>query len=74
MPVGSVTVDPTGAISVQAADDTPRTYHERQKRLMGQDDAEIGAAVPQLPPSSPWSSDPVGPEKLINRTEDQSHG
>lgn len=52
--------------------DAPKTLHEMQRRKMGQDDdAEIGAAIPQQPATSPWAHDLVPDEPLINREEDK---
>jgi hypothetical protein len=57
-------------------DDRPLTYFELQRRLSA--NPELGPSppkpgdeqLPPLPPDSPWAGDPVGPEPLINRTED----
>jgi hypothetical protein len=58
-------------------DDAPTSYFEMQRRRMGLDgvdDAEINEAIPKLPATSPWSSDPCGPEPLIDRSEDANAG
>jgi hypothetical protein len=53
-------------------DDKPAsTYFDLQRRASANPgEPPIGTAIPPLPPSSPWASDPVGPEPLIDRTED----
>jgi hypothetical protein len=45
-----------------------------QRRRALENEAEISLVYPPLPASSPWASDPVGKEPLINREEDKSHG
>jgi hypothetical protein len=51
----------------------PVSYSELERRRSGTDPdlREISADYPPLPSSSPWAVDPVGPEPLIDRTEDQ---
>jgi hypothetical protein len=56
-------------------DREPATYHQLQRRGLSSDpDPRLqgtSADIPPLPPSSPWASDPVGPEPPIDRTEDK---
>jgi hypothetical protein len=48
-----------------------RSNPEHRGQYGGEDPGKtIDEAFPHLPPSSPWSSDPVPPEELIDRTED----
>jgi hypothetical protein len=49
----------------------PVSYHQLQRRRDGLEAGEPEPGdVPKLPPSSPFASDPVGPEPLIDRRED----
>jgi hypothetical protein len=43
--------------------------YERKRRGLELHE-EIADAVPRLPETSPWHSDPCGPEPTINREED----
>jgi hypothetical protein len=45
---------------------------ERQEGRISDDPPATPWAVPRLPASSPWHSDPCGDEPLINREEDAS--
>jgi hypothetical protein len=55
--------------------DEPKPYstyfeYERQ-RILGPGEDKVGTSgtVPlQQPPNSPWASDPVGPEPLVDRS------
>jgi hypothetical protein len=55
--------------------DEPSTYFEiEQRRLDNPGEEAVGVVtMPPLPPTSPWASDPVGPEPTIDRTEDGDH-
>ena len=58
-------------------DREPTTYFEieQRKRLNpepGEDKSDAVPQYPKLPKNNPWASDLVGPEPLIDRTEDQS--
>jgi hypothetical protein len=57
-------------------DREPVTYFELQRRRdrTPEPGESNGGDIPKLPADSPWASDPCGPEPLIDRTEDQSHG
>jgi hypothetical protein len=43
---------------------------EQRRRQLDDDKGNISDAYPKLPRNSPWASDPVGPEPLIDRRED----
>jgi hypothetical protein len=47
----------------------PNTYFGWQSAL-ADDKPNTAADLPPQPASSPWASDPVGPEPLINREDD----
>jgi hypothetical protein len=52
----------------------PTSYFllEQRRRLLD-DERGIADAYPRLPTSSPWASDPVPAEPLINRSEDSDN-
>jgi hypothetical protein len=53
------------------AEREPVTYFELQRRSNADPgETPTGNAIPSLPPSSPWHSDPVPPEPTIDRSED----
>jgi hypothetical protein len=43
---------------------------ERRRRQLDEPGGNEPGDIPKLPADSPWASDPVGPEPLIDRTED----
>ena len=53
-------------------DDTPKTWFEWEQRKVSRPEVKgaINEALPPQPPNSPWAADPVGPEPLIDRTDD----
>jgi hypothetical protein len=57
---------------LRPGDREPVTYFElaRRSKVDPGDTPAPGDTIPPQPSSSPWASDPVGPEPLIDRTED----
>jgi hypothetical protein len=50
----------------------PNTYFNWQRQL-ADDKPNTAADLPPQPASSPWAADPVGPEPLIDRSEDSDN-
>jgi hypothetical protein len=58
---------------LRPGDREPTTYFELQRKGLSSDPDSlrgISAEIPPLPPSSPWASDPVPDEPLIDRSDD----
>jgi hypothetical protein len=55
-------------------DAEPVAYSQlEQRRRLLDDETEISPVYPRLPSSSPWASDPVPAEPLIDRSEDSNN-
>jgi hypothetical protein len=63
------------APKTRAGDREPVSYFEmeRRRRQLDEPAGNEPSDIPKLPADSPWASDPVGPEPLIDRTEDKCH-
>jgi hypothetical protein len=51
-----------------------RSNPEHRGQYGGEAAGSIADQIPKLPPTSPWSSDPCGPEPFINGEGEKSHG
>jgi hypothetical protein len=66
----SADISPPPLHPLRPGDREPVTYFELERRKIADPNEPPSDTIPPLPPSSPWASDPVGPEPTIDRTED----